>query len=200
MRSVKTVNWFFVNRVVCWPVAAAIALALWSGAAGQAAEPGGIDVIQVRPNFYMIAGAGGNIGVQIGSDGVVVVDTGSADASDQALATLRKLTPLPVRYVINTGVDPDHVGGNGKLAKSGLTIFTNALGNTNFGNAMTNGGAASILAHDSILQRMSAPTGKQSLFPTDTWPTEAFYTDAKRIRMNDEPIEVLYQKSAHSNA
>ena len=51
-----------------------------------------------------------------------------------------------------------------------------------------------------VLQRMSAPTGKTSLFPTDTWPTEAFYTDAKRIRMNDEPIVVEYQKAAHSGA
>ena len=200
MGFVKTVNRVFGNRVVCWPLAAAIGVALWSAAASQAAESDGIDVIQVRPNFYMIAGAGGNIGVQIGSDGVVVVDTGSAGASDQALATLRKLTPLPVRYVINTGVDPDHVGGNGKLAKSGLTIFTNALGNTNFGNAMTNGGAASILAHESILRRMSAPTGKTSPFPVDTWPTEAFYTDRKSLRMNDEAIEVLHQAAAHSDA
>jgi glyoxylase-like metal-dependent hydrolase (beta-lactamase superfamily II) len=199
MRSAKLLNRVFTGRVVHWPVAAAMGLALWGSMPGYSADDG-IDVIQVRPNFYMIAGGGGNVGVQIGSDGVVLVDAGSAAMSDQVLAALKKITPLPVRYIVNTGADADHVGGNGKLAKSGLTIFTNALGNSNFGNAMTNGGAASILAHDSILQRMSAPTGKQSLFPTDTWPTEAFYTDAKRIRMNDEPIEVLYQKSAHSNA
>jgi glyoxylase-like metal-dependent hydrolase (beta-lactamase superfamily II) len=159
-----------------------------------------LEAIQVRPNFYMIAGAGGNIGVQIGSDGVVLVDAGSAAMADQTLAALKKITPLPVRYVINTSAEPDHVGGNGKLAKSGLTIFTNALGNANFGNAMTNGGAASILAHQSILDRMSAPTGKQSAFPVDTWPTEAFYTERKAVRMNDEGIEVLHQPAAHSNA
>ena len=78
-------------------------------------------------------------------------------ASDQVLAALKKITPLPVRYIINTGADADHVGGNGKLSKAGLTIFTNALGNANFGNAMTNGGAASILAHDSILRRDERP-------------------------------------------
>ena len=75
------------------------------------------------------------LGVQIGSDGVVLVDAGSAAMSDQVLAALKKITPLPVRYIVNTGADPDHVGGNGKLAKSGLTIFTNTLGNSNFGNA-----------------------------------------------------------------
>jgi glyoxylase-like metal-dependent hydrolase (beta-lactamase superfamily II) len=148
----------------------------------------------------MIAGAGGNIGVQIGTDGVVLMDAGTEGATDQVLAAIKKLTPLPIRYIIDTGSDPDHVSGNGKLAKAGLTIFTNALGNAGFGNAMTNGGGASIMAHDSILKRMSAPTGKTSAFPVDTWPTEAFYTNKKTLRMNDEGIEVQYQPSAHSDS
>ncbi|HXP89003.1 MAG TPA: MBL fold metallo-hydrolase [Bryobacteraceae bacterium] len=183
-------------------MAAAAGLVLCSAIASRAAEPdnGGLEVVQVRPNFYMIAGAGGNIGVQIGIDGVVLADAGAEAASDQVLAALKKLTPLPIRYIINTGADPDHVTGNGKLAKAGLTIFTNALGNANFGNAMTNGGAASILAHDSILKRMSAPTGKTSAFPVDTWPTEAFYTNRKSLRINDEAIDVTYQPAAHSDA
>jgi len=183
-------------------MAAAIGLILCNAGASRAAEPesGGLDVVQVRPNFYMIAGAGGNIGVQIGVDGVVLVDAGGAGASDQVVAAIQRLTRLPIRYIINSGADADHVMGNGKLAKAGLTIFTNALGNANFGNAMTNGGAASILAHDSILKRMSAPTGKTSAFPNDTWPTEAFYPDKKTLRMNDEAIEVVHQAAAHSDA
>jgi cyclase len=181
--------------------AAAIGLVLCGAATSRAAEPdNGLDVVQVRPNFYMIAGAGANIGVQIGVDGVVLVDAGSGAASDQVVAAIQKLTKLPIRYIVNTGADADHVGGNGKMAKAGLTIFTNALGNANFGNAMTNGGAASIMAHDNILKRMSAPTGKTSLFPVDTWPTEAFYTDRKAMRMNDEAIEVVHQPAAHSDA
>jgi glyoxylase-like metal-dependent hydrolase (beta-lactamase superfamily II) len=156
-------------------------------------------VIQVRPNFYMIAGAGGNIGVQIGVDGVVLVDSGTEGASDRVLAAIRKITPLPTRYIINTNAEPDHVGGNGKLAKGGLTIFTNPLGNTNFLNAMT-GGGASILAHDSILRRMSAPTGKKSAFPVDSWPNESFRQKRWYVRMNDEPIEITYQPGAHSDA
>lgn len=168
----------------------------------QAAEPdnGGIDVVQVRQNFYMIAGAGGNIGVQIGSDGVVLVDTGTAEASDKVLAAIKKLTPLPTRYIINTGADADHVAGNANLAKVGQTIFTNAIGNANMANSMTNGGAASILAHDSILRRMSAPTGKKSEFPVEAWPTEAFFQKRKYLRMNGEGIEILYQPGAHTDA
>ena len=159
-----------------------------------------LDVVRVRPNLYMIAGAGGNIAVQIGSDGVVLVDAGKEGASDQVIAALKKLTPLPVRYIINTGADADHVGGNAKLAAAGQTIFTNVLGNPDTAKAMTNGGAASILAHDSILQRMSAPTGKIAAFPQDAWPTEAFYQKRKSIRMNEEGIEILYQPAAHSGA
>ena len=157
-------------------------------------------MVQVRPNFYMIAGAGGNIGVQIGSDGVVLVNAGTEAASGQVLAALKKLTDLPIRYVIDADAGADFVGGNEKLAKSGLTIFTNAIGNAGLAGAMTNGGTAAILAHDSVLRRMSAPTGKASPYPGDAWPTEAFFQKRKAIRMNDEGIEILYQPAAHSDA
>jgi len=190
------------NRMARWTAAVALGLAVCGALSAVAAEPedGGLDVVKVRKSFYMIAGAGGNIGAQIGSDGVVLVNSGAAATSDQVLAALKKLTDLPIRYIINASADPDHVSGNGKLAKAGLTIFTNALGNANFGNAMTNGGAASILTHESVLKRMSAPTGKTAAFPVENWPTEAFYTNRKAVRMNDEGIEVLYQPAAHSDA
>jgi glyoxylase-like metal-dependent hydrolase (beta-lactamase superfamily II) len=193
-------EWETVKQVL--RAAFAFALLAASAAMSWAAEPdtGGLEVIQLRPDFYMIAGAGGNIAVQIGSDGVVLVDSGSEAAADKVLAAIKKVTDLPTRYVINTSADADHVGGNGKLAKAGQTIFTNALGNANFGNSMTNGGAASILAHNSILTRMSAPTGKASAFPVDSWPTEAFFQKRKYLRMNGEGIEILYQPAAHTDA
>ncbi len=179
------------------PVAAALGF-LACGA--LCAQDGGLDLVKVRPNFYMIAGAGANIGVQIGSDGIVLVNAGSGAASDQVLAILKKLTPLPIRYVIDTNAEADFVGGNAKVAKAGQTIFINLLGNGGLASAMTNGGAAAILAHDSIMRRMSAPTGKASPFPVDAWPTEAFYPKRQTLRMNEEGIEVLYQPAAHSDA
>src|SRR5206468_8127181 len=113
---------------------------------------------------------------------------------------LKSLTKLPIRYVIDTNADPDFVGGNEKIAKSGFTIFTNALGNGGgVGATFTNGGAASILAHQSILNRMSARDAKPS-YPGDAWPTEAFLQNRKALRMNDEGIEILYQPAAHSDA
>ena len=192
----------FRNAITRWIVAAALGLATVAAVSSYAAEPdnGGLDIVRLRPNFYMIAGAGGNIGVQIGSDGVVLVDAGSESASTQILAALRKITELPIRYIINTSADADHVGGNGKLSKAGVTIFTNLLGNPALAAAMTNGGGASIMAHDSVLRRMSAPTGKAAAYPVESWPNEAFFQKRKTIRMNEEAIEVLYQPAAHSGA
>jgi cyclase len=182
-----------------WAVAVALGLTVCGVLSVRGAQPDdGVDVVKVRKNFYMIAGAGGNIGAQIGSDGVVLVNSGAAAASDQVLAALKRLTELPIRYIINVDAGADFVGGNEKLARAGYTIFTNALGNAATVQAMTNGGGASILSHDSVLRRMSG-NGKEA-YPSGAWPTEAFYTARKALRMNDEGIEVLYQPAAHSNA
>lgn len=179
----------------------AAGLALCAAFSIRAAEPdnGGLDVVQVRKNFYMIAGAGGNIGVQIGSDGIVLVSSGTAAASDAVLAELKKLTPLPIRYVLDVDAGPDFVGGNEKLSKAGLTIFTNAIGNAGVAGTMTNGGAAAILAHESVLRRMSARNANPS-YPGDAWPTEAFTQMRHPMRMNDEGLEIFYQPAAHSDA
>ena len=174
-------------------VGLALCVALSGAVVGQ--EGLGLDVVKVRKNFYMIAGAGGNIGVQIGSDGVVLVNTGTAQAADRVLAEIKKLTDLPIRYVINTDAAADFVGGNEKLAKAGYTIFTNALGNAGFASAMTSGGAASILAHESVLNRMT-----KDGYSNAAAPSEAFFAARKPLRMNDEGIEVLYQPAAHSDA
>ncbi len=96
-----------------------VALALMACGAVYGQDSSGIDVVKVRPNFYMLAGAGGNIGAQIGSDGVVLVNSGNGMMTDQVLAALKKITPLPIRYVINTNADADFVSGNSKLSKAG---------------------------------------------------------------------------------
>jgi glyoxylase-like metal-dependent hydrolase (beta-lactamase superfamily II) len=186
-----------MNRISCGAVVLVFAAVSHAAEAENGEQ---LDVVRVRPNFYMIAGAGGNIGVQIGSDGVVLVDAGTENSSGRVLAAIRKLTELPIRYVIDTNAEADFVGGNAKLAKAGQTIFTNVLGNAALSSAMTNGGAAAILAHETVLDRMSAPTGKASPYPAEALPTEAFYTKRQTLRMNDEGIEVLYQPAAHSNA
>jgi glyoxylase-like metal-dependent hydrolase (beta-lactamase superfamily II) len=164
---------------------------------GAASSPDPIEVLQLRPNFYMIAGAGGNIGVQIGEDGVVIVDAGMASKTDAVLAAIKKLTSRPIRYVINTNADADHVGGNDAIAKQGQTLFTGG-GGVGVGADFL-GGGASILAHEKVLQRMSAPTGKASPFPSSALPTETFFQPRKYMYLNDEGIEVFHQPASHTD-
>lgn len=79
----------------------------------QSAPTGGLQVLQVRPAFYMIAGAGGNIAVQVGDDGIVVVNTGVASMSEEVGATIRRLAPAKrIIWIINTNADAQDVGGN----------------------------------------------------------------------------------------
>src|ERR1041385_6656789 len=82
---------------------------------------GDLDVLQIRPNVYMIAGAGANVTVQFGSDGAVAVDAGRLDSADALVAAIKKITPQPIRYVIDTSADADHVAANEKVAKAGRT-------------------------------------------------------------------------------
>ncbi len=152
-----------------------------------------VEVLQVRPNFYMIAGAGGNIGVQVGEDGVVVVDSGASAQSDAILAAIKRLTPSPIRYVINTNSDADHVGGNDKLSQAGQTLFT---GRTIGLPTEFAGTAASILATENVLTRMSGAT---PAYPSTALPTETFFYPRKYMFLNDEGIEVLHQPAAHSD-
>ena len=156
----------------------------------------GLDILQLRPNFYLIAGAGSNIGVQVGPDGLVVVDSGSAARASTVVAAIRALSPQPIRYVINTSAEPDHVGGNQIVAQAGQTIL-------NLNNAvlsgLTNGGAAAVLAAEGVLHRMSAPTGQVAPFPAAAWPTETFHGRRSYMYLNGEGIETLHQPAAHSD-
>ena len=66
----------------------------------------------MQRNVYAIFGAGGNVTVQIGDEGVLVVDSGLAASAGALIAEIRKLSTRPIRFLINTHVHPDHVGGN----------------------------------------------------------------------------------------
>jgi glyoxylase-like metal-dependent hydrolase (beta-lactamase superfamily II) len=172
---------------------AAAALAAVSGLTAQQAPAANLEVLQVRPNFYMIAGAGGNIGFQMGADGVVVVDAGSASNADRVVEAIKKVTPQPIRYVINTSADADHVGGNETLAKAGKTLFTQGGIGV---NADFLGGAASILSVEQVLTRMSAPASR---YPVGAWPTETFNQPRKYMFLNGEGIEIFHQPAAHTD-
>jgi cyclase len=157
---------------------------------------GDLEVIQLRPNFFMIAGAGGNIAVQVGEDGVLMADTGLTSRAEAVLAAIKKISPAPIRYIANTSADPDHVGGNEAVANAGQTLF----GGWTTGNAGTFGRAgASIVATEKVLHRMSNPDDGGSPYPDVAWPTEAFYLPRKYMFFNGEAVEFLHQPAAHTD-
>jgi glyoxylase-like metal-dependent hydrolase (beta-lactamase superfamily II) len=154
-----------------------------------------IEVLPVQGNVYLLAGAGANITMQIGPLGVVVVDTGLARMSDQVLAAIRKLSDKPIQYIINTHADADHTEGNDNIRRAGVTITgANVAGNLT--DAME---GAQIIAHENVLNRMSAPTGKQAPTPFGAWPTETYVSGQKELHFNDEPIQVIHQRNAHTD-
>ncbi|HLF10540.1 MAG TPA: MBL fold metallo-hydrolase, partial [Gammaproteobacteria bacterium] len=86
------------------------------------AQQSAIQTFHVQGNVYMLVGAGANIAVQIGDEGVLVVDTGSAATRDQVLAAVRRLSDRPIRWIINTSADADHTGGNETISQAGITV------------------------------------------------------------------------------
>jgi len=152
-------------------------------------------VLPVQGSVYLISGAGANIAVQIGAMGVLAVDTGNGTMSEKVLAAIRKLSDKPLQYIITTAYDPDRTGGNEAIRKAGVTI----TGANVTGNLTDAAQGAQIVAHNRVLDRMSAPTGKQSPTPPEAWPTDTYLTPKKDLFFNDEPIEVIHQPAAHTD-
>lgn len=163
---------------------------------GDFAPQGQVHVLHVQGNVYMLVGAGANITVQAGDDGVLLVDTGTSAMSQQVLAAIRTISDKPIRYIINTSADPDHVGGNLVIAAAGSTI---AGGNVVGDIGASASDQATVIAHEAVLDRMSAPTGKKAPSPQGAWPTDTFTTPEKKLYFNGEPIEIIHIPNGHSD-
>lgn len=146
-----------------------------------------IEVLPVQGNVYMLAGAGGNVTVQIGEQGVLAVDTGTAPMSDKVLTEIRKLSKKPLRYVINTSVLNDHTGGNEAFSKAGGTSTVVNIVNTPGASASN---SIQILGNEAILDRMTKTR------PSLAWPTDTFFDDPKELYFNGESLQILHQPSA----
>jgi cyclase len=155
-----------------------------------------VHILPVQGNVYMLVGAGGNITVQVGDDGILFVDTGVAQMSDKVLAAARSLSDKPIRYIINTHMHPDHTGGNEAISKAGMTI---AGGNVVGDIGASAGNQATILAFQNVLDRMSAPTGQQAPTPEGAWPTETYTTPERKLFFNNEGIEIIHIPNAHTD-
>jgi cyclase len=148
----------------------------------------GLEVLPVQKNIYMLAGDGGNITLQVGKDGVLLVDTGLAEMSGAALDAIRKFTDKPIHYILNTQVDADHTGGNEAFGKAGNTITGGDVADDIKG---LDKGAA-IIAHQRVLERMSAA-------PFAALPTDVYRGKQKDLYFNGEPVVLLHQPAAHTD-
>ncbi len=151
-----------------------------------------LHVLPVQGNIYMLVGDGANITLQVGKQGAVLVNTGFDKMSDKVIAVVKKMSERPLQYIINTNSYPDSTSGNEAVKFSGTTItganVTNDIRDSRDG--------AQILAHENVLIRMSAPTGKKSPTPTGAWPTDTFLGNEKPLFFNGEPIEIINQPNA----
>jgi cyclase len=162
--------------------------ALAEATADRSDPPGQIQTMHVQGNVHMLVGAGANIIVQAGDEGVLVIDTGTGPRGADVLAAIRRISDKPIRIVINTHVHADHTGANEALAAAGQSLGGNAPGNS--GLALE---SARVLAHENVLKRMSAPSGEPSPRPFAAWPTETFFGEDKELFFNDEAIQVIHQ-------
>ena len=124
----------------------------------------------VAGSVYYLEGAGGNIGLSVGEDGVVMIDDQYAPLTDKILAAIRQLNQGEIRFLINTHVHGDHTGGNENLGKMGVLI----------------------LARDEVRVRLAAQSPAAAL-PVLT------YSDAITIHLNGEEVYAFSVPPAHTD-
>ena len=163
------------------------ALALPLIVAPARAQDPSFDTVQVRSirvadRAYVLAGAGGNIGVAIGDSGVILVDDQFAPLTPKVLAAVKALTPLPVRFVLNTHWHGDHTGGNENMRGAG----------------------AIVVAHENVRKRMSTEQFLQ-MFKEKVPPSPAgalpgvTFTDAVSFHLDGQEIRAFHVRNAHTD-
>jgi glyoxylase-like metal-dependent hydrolase (beta-lactamase superfamily II) len=154
-----------------------------------------IEVLPVQGSVYMLVGAGGNTTVQVGDDSVIVVDTQYAPLSGKLLSAIKKISNKPIRYIINTSYDADHTGANAEIGKAGSSV-----GGSNIARDLAEEATmgAAIIAHENVLNRLSAPTGAKAPVPFAAWPTESYATK-KYDFFNGEGVQIIHEPAAHTD-
>jgi glyoxylase-like metal-dependent hydrolase (beta-lactamase superfamily II) len=165
---------------------------------------GKIEMLHVQGNVYMIAGAGANITVQVGSQYVFVVDAGLPEMSKDVIQAIRsvKTDKQGILFIIDTCVDQDHTGGNVNLSKEGWALPNSSLNplqrRTMEDPGLTPQKGASILAHINVLNAMSQPGGNDPKIASEFWPTDVYETDYWRF-YNDEGVFLYHAPNAHTD-
>ena len=148
----------------------------------QKSKSSEIELLPVQGSISMLAGAGSNITVQAGKDGILLVDTGVATMSDRVVEAIRTLSKRQITYIINTSDRTDHIGGNENFAKIGSPL------------AIARAARASvfIIAFNTLLDRMSDPNAKPSI-PEKAWPNDTYSVPQKNLYFNGEAVQIFHQ-------
>ena len=146
-----------------------------------------IETLHVQGNVYMLAGAGANIAVQIGEDGVLLVDSGYEEMSGKLIAAIRELSTEPIRTIINTTLADDHTGANGPLV---------AVGSMNQAGPGLGGrpNEGDLIGHANLL-RLMTEIGEDTI-STDRWPPSTFNIGQKDLYSNGEAVVILHMPAA----
>jgi len=142
-----------------------------------------IKTIDLGTQTYMLMGQGGNITVAIGSDGIIMVDGQFAPLSDKIKAAIKAISPLPVKYMVNTHFHGDHTGGNENFAKDGVTI----------------------VAHDNIRVRLAAGTvsmmtgAKAPPRPPEAMPKQTYYGGSFTLEAGGRKAQLTHVANAHTD-
>jgi len=139
-----------------------------------------IEVLPVQGSIHMIATGGSNIAVQTGEMGVLIVDAGNLEASENVLSAIRGLSNRPLSQLINTTILPGHIAGNQILHPAG--IGPPIVGMPIFGH--TNG--LTILASSDL----------GSLLPYEFWPNSTFFGEDRTLNFNNEGIDMMHVPAA----
>ena len=138
-----------------------------------------IKATKVAGTVYMLTGAGGNIGVSIGEDGIVVIDDQYAPLAPKIEAALKSITDKPVRFIINTHYHGDHTGGNEYFGTQGP-----------------------IVAHDNVRKRLESGTSARGN-STPPRPKEALpivtFNDSLTVHLNGEDIRAVHMPHGHTD-
>ena len=138
-----------------------------------------VKVTKVAGSVYMLEGAGGNIGVSVGDDGIVIVDDQFAPLADRIQAALKGITDKPVRFIINTHWHFDHTGGNGYFGKQGT-----------------------IIAQDNVRERLAAGGKILGMEVKPASPAELpiiTFNDRLTVHANGEDIRAIHFPHGHTD-
>jgi cyclase len=158
------------------------ALLVAFGAPAQDFSKVEIKATRLTDSIYMLTGAGGNIGLGVGDDAVFVIDDQYAPLGDRISAAIARITPKPVKFILNTHWHGDHTGGNENFAKTGTLI----------------------VAHDNVRKRMSTEQFIEAFgMRTPPSPPAALpvvtFDSAVSFHLNGEDIRAIHMPHAHTD-